>query len=100
MHASSDLHQVDLTSSQRGYNGADIEANNEGDIEAPPRLRISSLRRPTDGGSSDHQPITAVGWPPGDHRLLPENCLSESHEVRVSVPTVALVGIPHIVFDV
>ena len=49
--------------------------------EVAPRLRITSLRRPTEPASGQDQPITAAGWPPGDHRLLPENCLNESNEV-------------------
>lgn len=53
--------------------------------EGAPRLRIASLRRPTEPAGGQDQPITAAGWPPGDHRLLPENCLNESNEVNDSV---------------
>lgn len=63
------------------------EGSEEGNGTGAPRLRISSMRRPTESGavpSSKDQPITAVGWPPGDHRLLPENCLDESNEVGPS----------------
>ncbi|KAL5964572.1 Mitogen-activated protein kinase kinase kinase kinase 5, partial [Taenia solium] len=52
--------------------------------EGAPRLRIASLRRPTEPVGGQDQPITAAGWPPGDHRLLPENCLNESNEDLVA----------------
>ncbi|KAL5108881.1 Mitogen-activated protein kinase kinase kinase kinase 5 [Taenia crassiceps] len=52
--------------------------------EGVPRLRIASLRRPTEPAGGQDQPITAAGWPPGDHRLLPENCLNESNEDLVA----------------
>ncbi|EUB61433.1 Mitogen-activated protein kinase kinase kinase kinase 5 [Echinococcus granulosus] len=49
-----------------------------------PRLRIASLRRPSEPAGGQDQPITSAGWPPGDHRLLPENCLNESSEDLVA----------------
>ncbi|VDK21391.1 unnamed protein product [Taenia asiatica] len=52
--------------------------------EGAPRLRIASLRRPTEPVGGQDQPITAAGWPPGDHRPLPENCLNESNEDLVA----------------
>ncbi|KAM7535320.1 hypothetical protein Aperf_G00000103846 [Anoplocephala perfoliata] len=63
------------------------ESSEEGNGTSAPRLRITSMRRPTEPGavpSSRDQPITAIGWPPGDHRLLPENCLDESNEDLVA----------------
>uniref|UniRef100_A0A5K3FCV8 Mitogen-activated protein kinase kinase kinase kinase n=1 Tax=Mesocestoides corti TaxID=53468 RepID=A0A5K3FCV8_MESCO len=65
--------------------------NGEGEVESGPRLRISSLRRPIEAtgaasssSASQNQPITAAGWPPGDHRPLPEHCLDESNEDLVA----------------
>ncbi|CDS43280.1 mitogen activated protein kinase kinase kinase [Echinococcus multilocularis] len=52
--------------------------------EGAPRLRIASLRRPSEPAGGQDQPITSAGWPPGDHRLLPENCLNESSEDLVA----------------
>ncbi|VDL59269.1 unnamed protein product [Hymenolepis diminuta] len=48
----------------------------------PPRLRNTSILRSNEPSCAP--PITPAGWPPGDHRLLPENCLNESNEDLVA----------------
>ncbi|KAM3180216.1 hypothetical protein ACTXT7_016736 [Hymenolepis weldensis] len=59
------------------------DSTEEGDnVGAPPRQRITSIRRSNE--LSGAPPITSAGWPPGDHRLLPENCLNESNEDLVA----------------